>query len=259
MSKDVIIDIGVHNGEDTVSYLKNGYNVIGIEANPLKVALCRKRFSKFIENGNLELHNIGVGDRNGSLDFYINPKRTEWSSFNKDMAQRDYKEDSIITQRVKIIRLSDFLDELNIAGEVKYLKIDIESFDLIALESLLESEIRPSYISVELGGMESFQLLRALGYSRFKVINQSFFHLPMNLKHESSVIFQFLNLLLSVFRNFISKYIVFNYPIGSSGPFGENTKGVWLSTNEMEALLRSYYQLKRPFIVQSWFDLHGKL
>jgi len=34
MNKNLIIDVGVHQGEDTEYYLKKGFCVVGIEADP---------------------------------------------------------------------------------------------------------------------------------------------------------------------------------------------------------------------------------
>ena len=49
--KDLIFDIGMHKGEDTEFYLKKGFRVVAIEADPDLANLCRKRFKEFIDKG----------------------------------------------------------------------------------------------------------------------------------------------------------------------------------------------------------------
>jgi hypothetical protein len=53
--KRLIYDIGMHNGADTEFYLRKGFDVIAIEANPDCVAHVRKRFEAEISAGRLVL------------------------------------------------------------------------------------------------------------------------------------------------------------------------------------------------------------
>ncbi len=38
MERDLVFDIGVNNGEDTAYYLRRGFRVVGVDANPDMVA-----------------------------------------------------------------------------------------------------------------------------------------------------------------------------------------------------------------------------
>ena len=46
---------GMHKGEDTALYLCKGFRVIGIEADPELVEICRKRFINEINSGQLKI------------------------------------------------------------------------------------------------------------------------------------------------------------------------------------------------------------
>ena len=65
MTRRLILDIGMHLGEDTEYYLARGFRVVAIEANPELVAVCKEKFRSDIQQGNLEiLHGAIVEDRN---------------------------------------------------------------------------------------------------------------------------------------------------------------------------------------------------
>ena len=53
VQKNLIYDVGMHQGQDTDYYLKKGFNVVAFEANPANVEFCKKRFSVEIEQGKL--------------------------------------------------------------------------------------------------------------------------------------------------------------------------------------------------------------
>ncbi len=51
--KNLIYDVGMHQGQDTDFYLKKGFDVVAFEANPANVEFCKKRFAKEIEEEKL--------------------------------------------------------------------------------------------------------------------------------------------------------------------------------------------------------------
>lgn len=46
--KNLIYDVGMHQGQDTDFYLKKGFDVVSFEANPSNAEICRKRFAHAI-------------------------------------------------------------------------------------------------------------------------------------------------------------------------------------------------------------------
>ena len=55
MEKDLVYDVGLHKGEDTEYYLKKGFRVIAIEANPQLISECKARFREAIALGRLQI------------------------------------------------------------------------------------------------------------------------------------------------------------------------------------------------------------
>jgi hypothetical protein len=42
---NLVLDVGMHNGDDTAYYLASGYDVVAVEANPTLCASARDRFA----------------------------------------------------------------------------------------------------------------------------------------------------------------------------------------------------------------------
>ena len=50
--KNLIFDIGMHVGQDTEFYLKKGFNVVAVEANPKLVKENTEKFKEYITREN---------------------------------------------------------------------------------------------------------------------------------------------------------------------------------------------------------------
>ena len=69
MDRKLIIDVGVHKGEDTEYYLKKGFQVVGIEANPDLYQSTKDRLESYINTGQLKLLNLAISPEVGRLFF----------------------------------------------------------------------------------------------------------------------------------------------------------------------------------------------
>src|SRR5215471_11290077 len=88
MERGLIYDVGMHNGDDTAYYLHCGYQVVGVEANPLMAATLRSRFADAIETKRLNLLALGIAESDGQKHFWVCDDHTEWSSFDRGIASR---------------------------------------------------------------------------------------------------------------------------------------------------------------------------
>jgi FkbM family methyltransferase len=165
---DLVYDVGMHVGNDTASYLRDGYRVVGIEASPILVEHCRQRFARELSNGLLRILPVGISDTSGVLPFYVNPRNDEWSNFDKAVGWRD-GEGLII--EVPTMRLEEIFEYYK---PPYYLKCDIETSDIHVLNALksLKQEDLPQYVSVEAHHLDYLMILRSLGYEKFKVVDQ---------------------------------------------------------------------------------------
>jgi FkbM family methyltransferase len=181
--RDLIYDVGMHQGEDTEFYLKKGFRVIAFEANSDLAASARTKFSDYIGNGKLAIVEGAIVDPSypgDTVEFYKNNKNTLWGTASPYFVERNLTFDADSTMiRVPRINFADCLAKL---GVPYYLKIDIEGMDTECLRALLQVEGRPAYVSIESDKTDfkkvadEFQILTQLGYTAFQAIQQATVH-----------------------------------------------------------------------------------
>jgi FkbM family methyltransferase len=242
---ETIYDVGMHEGQDTAFYLKKGFRVVAVEANRVLTDTASKRFAPFIASDQLSILNVGISDReaDSDLEFFVNDRISEWSSFNRDVAGRDAS--PIHSVFVQTRTLASIVAEY---GPAYYVKIDIEGYDAIALKSLLTVEPKPRYISVENGNQGMLGMLVSAGYDRFKYIQQkgiSELRVPVSARE--------------------GDYAGHLFPRGASGPFGEETPGHWVTAEQIRTAISNVWDVdgsaKRPGhddSIRGWFDLHAR-
>lgn len=237
MNKGLIFDIGFHIGQDTDYYLKKGYWVVAIDANPLLIEEGKKKFAEYVEAGRLVLMNIGIGERSETLPFYVNRTLSEWSSFDTQIGT---SRGEYYVIDVPLVSLRSILEKY---GTPYYVKIDIEGHDLMAVKSLRDLTDKPQYISIENGQAHMIEELYSQGYRKFKFINQA--------KIQETV-------LTPPAKE--GKFVDYQFPFGSSGPFGEEAEGAWLSREEVLKLSNAYWGISnRNANIHGWYDLHASL
>lgn len=237
MNRDLIFDVGLHTGDDTVYYLHRGFRVVAVEANPLYVKRAQERFAAEIKAGRLVVEPVGIGAQKGRAAFWLNDIHDDWNSFNEDFATH-YRDPQYLphchTIEVNVIPFSDLLAK---HGVPFYLKSDIEGHDIYCLRALDRSDL-PTYISVESHRLAYLERLYELGYRQFKWINQAGGHAPRN---------------------------GWVFPPGSSGPFGDDTPGDWLTFDDVAY---AWSRVDRgevettpdfPLAAHAWCDWHAKL
>ena len=241
----VIYDVGLHAGEDTEFYLKKGFQVVAVDANPAVIESAHKRFGKEVQSGQLVLLNVGIVEQETGekLTFYVNENRSEWSSFVKKIALRDGAPHHTVE-----VDCRSLASITNSYGFPYYVKIDIEGHDHLALKSLMHSGIHPKYLSVENGNAGMLKYLHESGYTEFKYIQQR--TIPRTKLTQPAL---------------EGVFVDFEFPQGSSGPFGEETPGQWLNYDEARNAVAKVWDPdgyeKNPNHLDSvdgWFDLHAK-
>jgi len=236
MNKGLIFDIGFHVGQDTDFYLKKGFWVVAVDANPQLIAEGKKRFADAIEAGRLLLLNVGIGKAEGVLPFYVNEQLSEWSSFDEQIGTTRGPYHII---DVPVVPLRSIVEKY---GVPYYIKIDIEGHDMMAIQSLRDMEDKPKYISVENGQAHMIEELFSQSYRKFKFVNQA--------------IIQEITLMSPAKEG---TFIEYRFPFGASGPFGEEAEGLWLDKDEVLDLSHAYWSNpKRDANIHGWFDLHAK-
>ncbi len=284
-AQNLIFDVGLNVGQDTSFYLSQGYQVLAIEADPTLAEAVRKTFDHEIQDGRLEVLNVGIAEKDGFADFWICEDKPEFSSFYRQIAARDSYSHHCI--QIPVLRFASIIARY---GVPHYLKIDIEGNDMSCLDGLSPSTA-PKYLSVESecpldeqsatveDGVRTLQKLHSLGYRQFKLIDQYTFcslTLPATPGYRVDTLARriFNESFLKKIRGFglISRHLIvkrrletrfrWKFPHGSSGVWGEATPGKWISYGEAEQAYKHYrvrhFQASDSKFHSFWCDWHAK-
>jgi FkbM family methyltransferase len=163
----LVFDLGMHDGQDTAFYLSQGYRVVAVECNPRLVQDARRKFAREIAAGLLTIEAIGLWFATGLRTFHVNPRNTQWSSFDAGAAGRDGK------------RLESFTVHCEHPaylfakyGVPYYCKVDLEGCDRAVLDALSALDERPPYLSIEMCDVTDAYALSALGYREVRLVDQ---------------------------------------------------------------------------------------
>jgi FkbM family methyltransferase len=250
---DLIFDVGMHFGEDTDFYLRKGFRVVAFEANPDFVQHCRARFSDAIAADRLTIVCGAVAPgTTRTVPFYVNTVDTTWGTLNRDWVARNERRGAP-SRQIEVVRV-DIIEQFSRYGIPYYLKIDIEGSDRAAAQSLQTLEDRPHFISIETDIFrlsrvyEEIELLRSLGYRKFKPVQQ------MGIKDTRVCVQK---------RDGTPFEYVFER--GASGAFGDDLPGEWLDHNECRRAYRAIFARYwltghlSPFYRLRWHKVREKL
>lgn len=236
----LILDIGAHRGADSEFYLKKGFSVVAVDADPKHVQHCRARFAAEIASGRYRIVHGAIAPIAGEVTFYVNLDKDDWSSTDPAYGARGNTRHETIT--VPAIPFDRFLAEHVGDRRIHYLKSDIEGGDLHVLTGLLRTAVRPPFVSFEAHDVSYFAYLHVLGYRRFKLVNQN---LVWRIKLEPPA------------RE--GRFVEHVFGPHTSGPFGEETPGAWMG---LDKAIELYQAIRRslvlePAVSNAWFDIHA--
>ena len=254
MHPDLIFDVGLHNGDDTAHYLRQGYRVVAIDADPTLIEEARTQFANAIAARRLELVNVAIGPRRETAEFWICQTHSAWNSFDRSIASRDGH-----TPRGIEVPCLPFRDLLERYGVPFYLKIDIEGHDRYCIQALTAPDL-PDYVSFELDTpdhtLASLRHLDSLGYTGFKLITQN---THTALETDPRLVDRLRHAMLPRLQRL---HLAERFPFGSSGPFGERTDGRWRTVDDVLAIATWFREGRSPLGepgLNYWHDVHARL
>jgi FkbM family methyltransferase len=236
----LVYDLGAHQGEDTAFYLKKGFKVVAVEAVPEFCAALAGRFAAQVAAGQLKILNLAIARDAGNVDFYIDTGNSVWGTTNPQWVARNKTLGSGRTRKISV-RAERLADVMREHGVPRYCKIDIEGNDVEALASLQSLSEPPEFVSVESekrewnGLVREFELLESLGYTRFKIIDQTHIRLqkPPQPAREG-------------------RFEAHTFEEGSSGLFGNELPGRWM---DMFEALEAYKGIFRGYALAGDFGI----
>ncbi|MFL5281020.1 MAG: FkbM family methyltransferase [Rhodopila sp.] len=228
MRQDLIFDVGMHRGEDTVFYLLKGFHVVAVEVHPDLASEVAQRLANYVNSGQLIIVNKAIAADEGEVRFYANQHESIWGTIDPTFSERNRRKGAqtyeIIVPSIRFITL------IKTYGVPYFLKVDIEGADRLCLDGLLESDLSsdslPKYLSIESSKssfgdvQQELATLQRLGYRKFKIVPQ---------RRVASQILP--NPALE------GNYVTHRFEEGSSGAFGQEAPGRWM---DAEAALRTY-------------------
>ncbi len=255
--RDLIIDVGAHRGEDAEFYLRKGFRVVAIEADPDVAASCRARLAPHIASGRCTLLEGAIVDPSAiaagqtTVRFYKNVANPVWGTLDAAWAERNAR---LGAASVPIdVPVLDFAEVLRAHGIPRYLKIDIEGVDMVCVRALARFVARPDYVSIEADKTSfaavaaAIATLRGLGYTAFQAVEQSAVpaQRPPTPAREGDA-------------------IAHRFEAGASGLFGAEAPGDWLPAHavlrQFRAIRLGYYLLGDSGVMNHWrFRGHGRL
>jgi FkbM family methyltransferase len=229
----LVMDLGVSEGNDTAFYLAKGFKVIAVEADPAMCRAIRERFRAAIDTGALQVLNLAASSTFGDqLEIFVHQVHQGISG----IAKRGEVPDNYIKHSVTTVDWQTLLAQ---AGLPRYVKIDIEGNEMPFLKGMINNSGQlPEFISVECHKFQPVEMLRDMGYKRFRLVDQNppgGFQLPSRQMEGLSV-----------------EGVNFNH---ASGPFGLDLfgDGYWLDFD----LFQAAWTEVRPQLSHTWFDCHA--
>jgi FkbM family methyltransferase len=254
----LIFDIGCHNGQDSDFYLKKGFTVVAVEANPNLCAELRRRFAEQMAEGRFILIDRAIAERPGEVEFYVNDQKSTWGTIKPGFAKKAAAAGTTSTEIVvPSLTFSTLIEKF---GVPYYMKVDIEGVDLLCIEGLLQFDQRPKFLSFERSlslrqQIDELRLLRNLGYARFQIVDQQSIpsQVPPRPAREGA-------------------YVDHSFELDATGLFGAELPSPWLTfggairrcamifaRNKRIGLFRRIPGLRRLAGRGSWYDLHAAL
>jgi len=142
------VDVGAHHPRrysNTQRFYEHGWNGINIEPNPDALAMFNRQRKRDINVG------CGVADREGQLVYFMF-QEAALNTFDPALAERnkDHRFKFLGTKDIPVRRLDTILEGLLPGdGNIDFMSIDVEGYDLQVLQSNDWSRFRPSCLLVE--------------------------------------------------------------------------------------------------------------
>lgn len=223
------IDLGANVGQNLDYFIKTVDKVIAIEANPKLCYEIQDKFINEIQQNQLIVCNCAIVKHNshehklGITKLYVprDPSRSVLGSLVTPKNRASFQVIEVPAKSIVDIVKSHITN----IEDFSYCKVDLEGYDDIVVQDLLENSLYPEVVSFELHSRRPLELIfEANIYKGFKVI-------------EGSNVGKSLRWIEGSNRVNSKKNAKQEFAIHSSGPWGEDIPGPWLSRRAVSLYL----------------------
>jgi FkbM family methyltransferase len=169
----LIYDFGMNKAEDTEFYLKKGFRVVGVEANPEMCERASEHFRREVVSGQLTILNRAIGESTGRFRFFVCNEMSAISTASEELMNFWSKRGE--TFRAIDVEFTTADRVIQEYGPPYYIKVDIEGHDIICLEQLTKVTSKPTYLSFEVDFRDyrdALNLCREMGFNEFALVDQ---------------------------------------------------------------------------------------
>jgi len=225
-TKNVIFDFGANIGLNIPYYLLKAHRVVAVEGNPSAARIILEKFpdSSLVTVENYVVSNFGSDKL---IPFYINEKKSFLSSMTPlkeaELAIKHLLPSKTVTEIIKKNLNNDHLF---------FVKFDLEGADYDAISNMFAGGYFPTILTSEIYNIHVIDLIFSSNkYNAFKIVNGQ----NISKDYKKSKI---------ITENRKKKYKFLSH---SSGPFGDDLHGPYLTKNEVQAYLKE--------VNTSWLDI----
>lgn len=168
---DVCFDIGAHVGNRLMAWRDLDATVVAVEPQPLLMDTLRRRYGK---DPNITLVEEAIGSEPGEATLFISTRTPTVTTMSREwitQVQQDASFQSVRWDREVTVPVTTLDALIELHGEPKFCKIDVEGFELAVLQGLsrplaaLSFEYIPASINIALACIDRLEALGNYEYN----------------------------------------------------------------------------------------------
>lgn len=133
----VVLDIGANTGNHSLFLSRHAAKVHAFEPFPPVIRRFRENLELSPGVKNIELHEVGLGDKDAELPFFAPPSENPGiGTFRTDAAKLDGRQ--TFESKLRIVRGDDWLKD-RLKGPVALVKVDVEGFEESVLKGMQQT------------------------------------------------------------------------------------------------------------------------
>lgn len=178
--KKLVFDLGANVGGNIEYYLSKSHKVVALEANPVLCKIIKEKFSQYIKEDRLILVEacLALEEDEKEVTFYVNKFDSGASTFClPTFNKNDFYSISVLS--------ISYRELINKYGNPDFVKLDLEGYDKVVLNYMIENNKLPDYLQFENQGIEMLKkIVDTNVYRSYNIVPFYNFSKIYNFSHE---------------------------------------------------------------------------